>query len=1199
MFFIRFISILLLLSLFSATHCSGDDLPFELDPAFSRWHAQVIGVTGTYPLDYKTIASISEPVQSVHNASVTMADDTTYDIKIIAKDSAFGWPDMRIGNEYTDRWPPYELHFYAEQSSAVSQWNVNGVPFEIHGKEKHLIKVQMGRLKYRLGKLMFASADYYNVVRFSDIRLVQPSLMRYYRTQYHFFQEIAAAELVISTSPGFRLYINGAEVIEKGGGGDFDRTYTRVDCTDYLRPGVNTFAVECESLSWKYPYEVEKNFHNKLFIEGIVYYTDGSYERFYTDETWKAVYNTDTHWYQPWYDDTNWPACMSLGSVTQVLSGFGIEGRSFYTNPPYFGPIGIAYPDRKNPFFTVDEHVRFDVSARCTAAEYRRTKMRISISDFIAGTTVAQWSMEPVAWDAGLASFSSTQGDDIELAPGSYLLKAEQVYENEIIDTRYEEFVVIGPIEQHEISTPGFGRVPKTLVDRIDCTALFSSRRMLASPHESLKSNMQGSYVRVRNSPIGKVKETSENGLAWISYAFKVGALFKPHLIKIYYPDDAERTAGVVIHEKPQYKELAYIADGSAVIRVSSGYMTGGAYGASDARNWLTMLYWPNTKSPTITFVNTQHGKRSAVKRIEVYELTDGIPALTIPHDLNQMHIGVMSERADATLAQSFYGGPLRNKFSQNLVNSDFLGYYKAWYVTISNLIKYMRFTGQNAFMPSLYMYYAAHYPSDLVMNTDDDDISLRDRKDYFALLARMFEQNNLSLIPGIEFMGTPQTLNALDTASDRDVRERQAATVRLVSRTGIQAYSRWGDAGLNPTHPRNVEAFFSIIDECIARYKDYPAIKDFILYCGGEFFPSFGSFRQQKNGNVRTALDWGYGDWTIAQFEKDTGSTIPVDAQDPERFSKRYNYLMTDCKAQWIEWRNDRIHTIISAVGEKIRKQRSDWNLIVMPIIPNWDDIIESAGMDTPIGTTLRSAGLDPLQYSEADKADTIVWGPIVLMIGPRWLKCKFGDYNELHRQALLDYNRSKEFTTLFNYSDNNAAFLRCGFLTECVLKTEQPWIWNNAFALAYPTPSGDDILEYFASTVSLITPSTMLLFWTDVTHKFGHEEQSARFCRSYRTLPAVHYRQVYDNDSVSVKAAFYESDYYFCLINTSPDRRSVRITAHDDYRIEILSDSDLGAKVIEEVPESVIHLESFDIQTFCIRNCAQEPRITFEKAL
>lgn len=81
--------------------------------------------------------------------------------------------------------------------------------------------------------------------------------------------------------------------------------------------------------------------------------------------------------------------------------------------------------------------------------------------------------------------------------------------------------------------------------------------------------------------------------------------------------------------------------------------------------------------------------------------------------------------------------------------------------------------------------------------------------------------------------------------------------------------------------------------------------------------------------------IDWGYGDVTVARFEKDTGIDVPVtdDPDDLSRFQKRYDFLTTEAREAWLAWRREQVNAWVAELAGLCREVRPDLQLV----LPAW----------------------------------------------------------------------------------------------------------------------------------------------------------------------------------------------------------------------------------------------------------------------
>ena len=176
-----------------------------------------------------------------------------------------------------------------------------------------------------------------------------------------------------------------------------------------------------------------------------------------------------------------------------------------------------------------------------------------------------------------------------------------------------------------------------------------------------------------------------------------------------------------------------------------------------------------------------------------------------------------------------------------------------------------------------------------------------------------------------------------------------------IYSRLGTSARGggNWFSSTWNPLHPAIQDKYIKIVGALADKAADSPAF-------GGVSSRLMSWVWQGWNG--LPSLNWGYGDWTVAQFEKDTGLKVPGDKADPDRFSRRFAFL-TEPKMidRWIGWRNARMIDYYKRIRDRIREANPS-AVLYLPYYGDAEqgmDLIFGSYFQTPKGA-LREIGLD-----------------------------------------------------------------------------------------------------------------------------------------------------------------------------------------------------------------------------------------------
>jgi hypothetical protein len=494
------------------------------------------------------------------------------------------------------------------------------------------------------------------------------------------------------------------------------------------------------------------------------------------------------------------------------------------------------------------------------------------------------------------------------------------------------------------------------LIHRIDCT--------LEHPPERY---FQNGDVRVVERPAGTYREAEAVPLSRFGYRFCVERVGHPHRLIVRYPDDRQRFMCVV--------------DGTGY-DLSAGVVTGSPYPLSGRMLTFTEEFWPRWNDCSVTFMTWGHGEPAGVAEIEIYELAELPPMQIAEPPGGGRVIGVEYEDPCGMTASE--GALTREEWTEHVIS-------------------YLRHTGQSVLAYPLAWYHGPQYPSECEPADDFEVVLGRDRKQYVRWTTRPSEwvtplldslhdagigfRGSLTLLRLGSLMEQMNTdLDAIKAGADTinsmlwcdrvqegtqdwtPVYNVQNYPERIRRNEGVSAgefpyaYGEKTGCGYhpgpisNPLHPDVQKAILRFITEIGARYGSHPAFKGINLNLWAPTITWFGSIHS------------GYDDYTVGEFERDTGIEIPVDPKAHDRFSRRYEFLTYVCRDIWVSWRCGRIADLIRKMRDALQSGGDDLTLTLNawaePYIPA---IVGSGGAQHQLGARkstvglYREAGLDP----------------------------------------------------------------------------------------------------------------------------------------------------------------------------------------------------------------------------------------------
>lgn len=589
------------------------------------------------------------------------------------------------------------------------------------------------------------------------------------------------------------------------------------------------------------------------------------------------------------------------------------------------------------------------------------------------------------------------------------------------------------------------------------------------------------------------------------------------------------------------------------------------------------VLYWPNEEDAAIHLWNYDAKAPAAASRIRVYEIANDLPALRV-RDAGDRLIGYHSERGPATCLVTYYAGPMGSEFFDNRGSRDHPEFYRNWQTTLENLIKKMRFSGQNLYVPGQFMYSSYLYPSKKFQFNQNNYPGGSAGRDYGRLMLRLFEHNNLSMVSGIEYAGSPDLL-AKYPASPEDIRKTGAPTILAISRKGEMidasedSASLWSTKAssdlpaLNHLHPAVQGRLFEIVDELIDLYADCRAWKGVHLYLnremGGPIVPfgwgEWSRFYWKKDGDP---LNWGYEDYTVGLFEKETGLMAlqadgsPIDPKDPGRFEKRCVWLLSNARERWIDWRCERYADIHRRLRDRLVAARSDLRLYLTCSEPDMmggkktllgERMEQGIGDPAAMRDVLMSFGFDPELLR---REPNIVIGYALVGRGRPSLS---EEVSGIDARLLRD----EGWHSVFAGDGRGGAFIHAGLyhVGDLVLPKGR-WIFEaSKERQGYPWPL--DAREGFVHALVRSNPTWMPHTLMDGPESMGHLQELRLFSRAYRSLPNGRYERLTGNGRdgrIWIESLRKGDAEYFYVANASGVEASVTLSLATSTRLHDL---------------------------------------------
>lgn len=296
-------------------------------------------------------------------------------------------------------------------------------------------------------------------------------------------------------------------------------------------------------------------------------------------------------------------------------------------------------------------------------------------------------------------------------------------------------------------------------------------------------------------------------------------------------------------------------------------------------------------------------------KRLRIPKLKEegGLPALSEPKG------GFSGRRAgwsfiEPRLVDMFYG---LSTTAENLIPRGRLSRYhntrQATLEAMTHCAEYVRYMGMNT------LTYVAPYTAGVFKTTVG---RLPTGDELLKIVLLVCEKY------GIELIYTPLMFRVDPTPMDKELAGlRDPKPHFQVSRSGF-SNSPWTSnyyPAYDPLHPARQSFLRDLLNRLLTKFKNYPALK------GIQF--NIASYTPNE-GFVYRSIHWGYSDYDIQLYEKETGVRVPASGDDPQKYQKRYDWLMAKNKEHWIGWRCGKVEQSLRQTIEFMRNIHPDIEL-------------------------------------------------------------------------------------------------------------------------------------------------------------------------------------------------------------------------------------------------------------------------------
>jgi len=377
--------------------------------------------------------------------------------------------------------------------------------------------------------------------------------------------------------------------------------------------------------------------------------------------------------------------------------------------------------------------------------------------------------------------------------------------------------------------------------------------------------------VKLIKSSIGNYLEAGEHKEHRFSFEVPFAGKYldgQPVMVEVTWPDDKPRSMGLYLY--PESKR-AFHRD-----RMGGGIQSGVEYPLTGNMQKTQYLFYPGLTNYLFEARTMVNKFSAAVAGVRIYEIKNRrLPKLEInyPENLPPRQFGYLDE--DETSDQNL-GWDYKNRNMQNVTE---------------RLLDYLDYTGQNTWQYPFMRYTGYNFPMEGVLH------GLYPYRASYRYMVEAFSRRGKITIPNINLFTLPE-MKMLPDETEECIKKGWPLTKYNDPPVQPNKYTKPNHANpdIRAMVCRHVRA-------TAQRYGNLPGV-DGINFTTGNigFYPS---------------LDYGYDDYTVTLFSKETGVNVIV--KTPE---ERKEFLTKEPQlAKWLKWRNEHSFKLFSQMRAEIDK--------------------------------------------------------------------------------------------------------------------------------------------------------------------------------------------------------------------------------------------------------------------------------------
>lgn len=445
----------------------------------------------------------------------------------------------------------------------------------------------------------------------------------------------------------------------------------------------------------------------------------------------------------------------------------------------------------------------------------------------------------------------------------------------------------------------------------------------------------RGGLTYRESTPTGELPASKSEHWGCEAFAYRFALPDKDPLYRVLvdYPDDERRTMGFPVRDFPKQRVASFTSTG--------GVETGDHYPLSHQVLTHESYFYCNAPETMVAAVVNQYvGGKAAAVRIRVERVDGELPAAPAGA-ANGRAMGFYFEEGGRW--HSYFGG------WNGRDDSDLAPHIE----TAERWARWNRYIGANLMFPTVMVYNGIDWPSRAAAGwgvTRSENLP--------RILGLVADKYGQLIVPEIHVSGSvyfeKDQFGLYAKDGKLQVMTPGADEVVLRDGGGNTAVS-WRPYAYNALHPKVQAKYLELVGELADMLADCRSFAG----VSSRLMPSW----QAAGFNILPGLKMGYDDWSVAQFEQDTGIKVPGAQDDPKRFQKRFDFLTNQERERWLAWRCQRLFDYHRRLLARIRQAKPEARLFMTYFGPD-----DACSLATDTLGQMREMGIDPRLYASEE---------------------------------------------------------------------------------------------------------------------------------------------------------------------------------------------------------------------------------------